>query len=421
MDRVIELLQQDRFSEALVRLWVLAGNAALLNRWEQACDKSRMTLDVMAVRAMCNAPHLHLAKLASKPLALICALDELVAAERGIQHTINPTYDVDGKHYWLLPTCLENTSSLRKQVINRCRWFCHHLIIPAETSTEHRVQLHYSQGKEDEIFLALVQENTPVNIWIGHFDDSADVKWEDNSNAINNWRTEQVVPLDVRWQSLQRQLLVAKNAKAHLLVFPEFSIDVPLRKKIAHWLRRHAWDELVFLVPGSFHEQVDGGDFFNTAPLVCAASDVLFTHQKLKLFGNERVGAERVEIGDILHIVMTPLGLLTVMICKDFMDGDWRMANLLQEVPVNWVLVPSFGDDKTIRAHQQRAQALATIAPGANSAVANTVNTAGKDQHTVLEPLPGFGHRCAEKNAKTVALEGEVQTFPFQLKSKPAS
>jgi predicted amidohydrolase len=204
-----------------------------------------------------------------------------------------------------------------------------------------------------------------------------------------------------------------------MLVFPEFSLDLPLRKKLVTWLRRNAWDDLIYLVPGSFHEQLACGDFYNTAPLLCASSQVLFTHQKLKLFGNIEVGAERAEIGDVLHAVVTPLGLLTVVICKDFMDADPAMASLLQEVPINWVLVPSFGDDKTLRAHKTRAHALATFTPGANSAVANAVNTAGKKEGLVLAPIPGFGHRCNQREAVDIDLNGSLITFPFQLKIKP--
>ena len=72
----------------------------------------------------------------------------------------------------------------------------------------------------------------------------------------------------------------------------------------------------------------------------------LLTHRKLRIFGGFESGAEHVDVGETLHVLVTPIGCITVLIGKDFIDAHASVESLLTEVPVDWVLVPSFGDEK---------------------------------------------------------------------------
>ena len=148
-------------------------------------------------------------------------------------------------------------------------------------------------------------------------------------------------------------------------------------------------------------------NYFNTAPLFDATGKVVFTHQKLRLFGKGRV-AENVSVGKTVHVLVTPVGCLTVLICKDFMDTDASVANLLQQVLVDWVLVPSFGDERTIKGHKARARHLAKIVSGTNSAVANSRNTAMAPD---ADMLPGFGHRSGQDQPAFVAEAGGIVEY----------
>ena len=118
----------------------------------------------------------------------------------------------------------------------------------------------------------------------------------------------------------------------------------------------------------------------------------LLTHRKLRIFGGFESGAEHVDVGETLHVLVTPIGCIAVLICKDFIDAHASVESLLTEVPVDWVLVPSFGDEKTIRAHKDRAKALAMVKTGTNSVVAQTLNTAVPRSGPPQECVRGFGH-----------------------------
>lgn len=49
------------------------------------------------------------------------------------------------------------------------------------------------------------QENGKRKVWIAHFDDSADVRWDRTLSPVGNWRTQLIEPHRVR-QASQRLL-----------------------------------------------------------------------------------------------------------------------------------------------------------------------------------------------------------------------
>ncbi len=258
-----------------------------------------------------------------------------------------------------------------------------------------------------------------IKIWIGHFADGADVRWDQPRPIKKSCRTTEVTHSPTRITSLLDQLERAKNAGANFIVFPEFALDIAQRKIVAQWLKNNECPQLLYTVPGSFHEPdaVDSGmtppKYFNTAPLFDPEGNVIFTHQKLQLFGKDGL-VENISIGNTLHVLATPVGCLTVLICKDFMDEAARVANLLQHVLVDWVLVPSFGNETTIKGHQARARKLAKVVSGTNSAVANAQNTAMNEN---AKFLPGFAHRSQEDKPKNVSETGEM--IKFFLPNRP--
>jgi hypothetical protein len=115
-------------------------------------------------------------------------------------------------------------------------------------------------------------------------------------------------------------------------------------------------------------------------------------------------------------LLLTPVGLHTVLVCKDFLDRHESVATLLQSVPVDWVWVPSYGDEKTLKEHLDKASDVARKTVGANVGVAQTENTAvaklanqGKPT-----PLPGFGWRSATNSQEAVTVGGMVVIYPLK-------
>lgn len=271
----------------------------------------------------------------------------------------------------------------------------------------------------------MCNQESALKVWIGHFNDVADVQWA--RSGIGNWRTTGVEPKAVREQSLLTAVDCAADAGANIIVFPEFTLDLEQRQV----LRRHPRAALLMVVAGSFHE-AEGAMTFNTAPLYSGdTGEVLLTHRKLRIFGDliqgENHGAEQVDLGDAIHVLVTPIGCMTVLICKDFLDVHASVESLLTEVPVDWVLVPSFGDERTIHAHRAKAKTLAIVKTGTHTVIAQTQNTAIKPVPPPTECVRGFGHAAGcDKPEPQVGEAGGLVTFALsqQLaveKPKPTS
>ena len=82
-------------------------------------------------------------------------------------------------------------------------------------------------------------------------------------------------------------------------------------------------------------------------------------------------------------LLETPLGLVGVAICKDFSDkGSSLVRTLWESLSPDWLLVPSMGDEETLRLHEPCAKERAKL-HGIRSAVAN-------QQAFDAEAKPGF-------------------------------
>lgn len=419
MQRVADLLEDAEFEAALVRLWILADDKPRLNRWEQQRDALNLDAETANWQRRIQTAHgLDVARMETTALALIRAIDTFLASKLDKNLLSSEHFDEGGKQYWLIPQHLNwrNHTATARQPGSKLAWFRHFVVIPAQVASGQAVQVYTSKGRSNDMLTNLREAGKrPVKIWIADFTDAADVTW-DKSSPSGNWRTVAVKPAQTRSDSLVAQLQKAKQMGANFVVFPEFSLDTTHRSEVLRWLQNNDPGSIVYIVPGSFHEG-EQHVCFNTAPLIQRDGKTVFTHQKLRLFGKDGV-AEHVEIGNTLHVLTTPLGCLTVLICKDFMDEDASVVGLLQSAFVDWALVPSYGDEKTVSAHQERAKKLAYKIAGVNSAVANTRNTAMAPQGS---PLPGFGHASGERQAQPVSANGGMAEYPLPKKNTPAS
>lgn len=431
MERVLRLLQAGDHRQALVRLWVLGSDGRLLREWERvqaARTKGltdAMTQAVERMRHRLDKPgELALAVVQAAPLELMGALDEHVASTQARYNRAatagreSLVRQENGRDCWLVPVVLQarRLASLNKQVGSLGTWVRRHVVLQTRTAHGLRVVLHVSRSALDESLAGLwLQQSPSLKVWIGHFDDGADVTWEKD-----RWRTRCVEPGDARQASLIASVQAAQDAGAHIMVLPEFTLDLDHRRALARLLRSAAPGSLALVVAGSFHEPV-GETAFNTAPLYAANGRAVLTHRKLRVFGSPDQGAEDVSLGDSIQVLATPVGCMTVLICKDFMDADATVESLLTEVPVDWVLVPSFGDEKTIRAHKERAKALAVVKTGTSTVVAQTLNTAVPREGPPTECVRGFGHAAGRgKPEPQVGDAGGLVVFGL-LPQPPAS
>ena len=431
LERVASLLNPKNpaysLYQALVRLWVLAGDDVALNQWEQENNEKTIGPAYEAfLDQIQNANDITLQAIHASPLALIRALDDFLWL---YPHRFLPAsfpFNEDGADYWLVSVILASRRKARMnlQAVNRAHWFRHHAVFPTRTAHGIAVKLQSSRSALDAALNQLVhQADAKLQVWIAHFDDQADVQW-DRNNPVQNWRSTGVEPHATRQASLYSALQTAQNEGAHIVVFPEFTLDLQHRERLREYLRTTPESNIQLVIAGAFHEAENSDSAmpaYNTAPVYRGDGVHLFSHRKLRPYGNSKVGAEYVDLGNELTVLATPIGCMTVLICKDFLDEHPRVDNLLAEVPVDWVWVPSFGDQRTLDRHKDRAKRLATLITGTSSAVAHTQNTAMTQQTTTLDHLPGFGHQADQPTPKDVSVTGSLVSFKLDRLSKPST
>lgn len=190
-----------------------------------------------------------------------------------------------------------------------------------------------------------------------------------------------------RLESIRRNWSDARRAGADGLVLPELTVTLEHRAEVRGWLERGEGTPLELVVAGSFHEE-DTSCCYNTSELWDGMGRPLLRHRKLRPFGDADGAAEDIADGNALEILDTPIGIFALVICKDFLDDYHRVTTLFREVPVDWLFVPSYGDDKTSTLHRARARQLAHVGPGTTTIVA----TQRAVEVCEGNPLPGFAH-----------------------------
>ena len=411
---------------------MLASNDQQLNDWEQQENEKTISLRVDDfLSKLQDEQIIEPQEVSTHPLALIRALDDYLASTRlpdSQSTTPRSTVHVieeDGKGYWLVPVTLaaRRQAAMNRQPARLARWFHHHAALPSCTVRGIEVTCSLARsGLHTTLTKLAAQTDEKLKVWIAHFDDGADVVWDTKSSPIGNWRTQAVQPHATRHASMVQTLQAAETMGAHVVVFPEFTLDLQHQEQLALYLRQNP-GRIQLVVAGAFHapETVGGTSVvYNTAPVFNGNGRRLFVHRKLRLFGKDDVGAEFAQVGNGLCVLTTPIGCMTVLICKDFLDEDPRVNNLLAEVPVDWVWIPSYGDETTLKCHKERARKLATVTTGTSCAVAQTQNTAMKKNGEMQPLLPGFGHAAGEKTPCDVQKTGGAVEFALKCQPVPA-
>lgn len=435
MERVAWLLdprnERHSYRHALVRLWIQASNDQLLTRWEQQENERSMASHVDGfIDMLQDEQPIPVDAIEAHPLALIRALDDYLAATRLSTSQSTPIsqaaflFEEDARGYWLVAVILaaRRAAAMNHQPARLARWFHHHAVLPSRTAHGIEVTCVPARSGLHTCLQSLANRaDGTLKAWVAHFTDGADVVWDRNISPIGNWRARSVEPHAWRHASMVQTLEEAALAGAQVVVFPEFTLDVQHQQQLVAYMRKNP-NCIQLVIAGAFHTEdatTAHPITYNTAPVLTSSGRLVFSHRKLRLFGRDNVGTEYAEIGNRLHVLVTPIGCMTVLICKDFLDEDPRVDNLLAEVPVDWVWVPSYGDQTTLNLHKDRARRLATITVGTSCAVAQTQNTALKKDGETLALLPGFAHAAGHKSPCDVPTTGGLVEFALAIQPPP--
>lgn len=144
-------------------------------------------------------------------------------------------------------------------------------------------------------------------------------------------------------------------------VVPELTLMPDLRELVPGTLARADWNgdgetrlgpDLV--VAGSWHVR-DGESAWNEAVVYDGAGRELLRFRKLFPYRDKDGRFEQIELGEALEVLVTRRGLFGFGVCLDFCQ---RVTPVLTELDVDWMIIPSCGDWRTMRDHLGAAHQL---------------------------------------------------------------
>lgn len=195
------------------------------------------------------------------------------------------------------------------------------------------------------------------------FHDDGRIAWAESARGV---RATDVDRAAARASDFAAACALAAEAGADVLVAPELTLPPAVRDRELARLRWARAPRLGLIVPGSFHEQEDGGHY-NRALVVdgqgnSVLGDEVLAHRKLAVYGAAAPGegeiVEDIDGGGGITAVVTPIGLVAVAICKDFCDV--HVGDVWRQLQPEWLLVPAYGPG--LEAHARAAQQIALAA-----------------------------------------------------------
>jgi hypothetical protein len=419
--KVLSLIANLRYREAFVCLWNVLQKVGAVNNAALGFSQISISLRVAEAKKHLDDEQLPTNGNNLNPLVWILALEAFLWETKSAFTNARPEMyrvEFEAAAYWLLPVLQKgpNQVALARQTSNLRAWVKHFSVVNCELHSGVKVELYIVAGKEGRRWESLAAREN-LKAYLGHFDDGADVAYQIDNDG-KRWLTLNVAPQLHRNASLLEVMKQSAINEDHIVVLPEFTVDLAGRETLQTWLLLNRDDPCTPLltVAGSFHEEISPGCFFNTAPVLNGRGSPYFAHEKLRLQGTIDELTENALEGSKVHLLLTPIGTHTVLICKDFLDRAAMVDTLLQSVPVDWVWVPSYGHEGTLKEHLSRADEIARKTVGANVGVAQTENTALAKISNLPPPAKvlGFGWRSFANQSVSVPIGGGTITFPLK-------
>lgn len=155
------------------------------------------------------------------------------------------------------------------------------------------------------------------------------------------------------------QLDEATRNNCFAVVWPELSMTPNLQRLVVDQLTAGLMNEkpprLDLLVLGSWHDEKDGA-WQNRALIIDGFGDEVGSHAKVMPYrghSSARYRLEDIERGDRITCILTEDQIVAVLICRDFCDRTGKSP--FGELDVDLILIPSHGNDTTLRGHQAQA------------------------------------------------------------------
>jgi hypothetical protein len=408
---IIRLIRAGRLDQALIRLWLLAECRAeggqALSRWRLSFDETQHNAMVEKLLSFFSGSNVKPpTAMDQQPLALIVAIDQWLGEQADIPLELSalPFLEEGGVGYWLIRRRGSCDSPADRQSPNLEQWFRHFRVIPnriqvdAATIDIHLEPLFSRQGR-------LSDNAAGLGIRVSHFNDGAKTRFHESEEG-GLFHATGLDAEAARQTALVKEVEALRQEEPHIWLAPELTVPPHLREGVKSDLVDQPLSDLLFCIPGSFHEEV-AGCRVNRAEIVDGDGIVVASQEKLSLFSYVREAdkkpfAEAVVASGVITLLATPIGIVGVAICKDFCDGtalgliDFAWNRLAPD----WLLVPSMGDEQTLKVHRQRA-----VEHWKQRRMRSVV--ANQQAFSVI-PLPGFV--CIEGQDEPVAAGGSTHT-----------
>ena len=230
------------------------------------------------------------------------------------------------------------------------RGLIHHRIIPAEIDG-YAIELHWHRD------LYLTMRAPSANVMGAIFHDLLLVP-----NRKYKHFVARKAPCSNEDATLAAQVNAIRASSTMLAVWPELTMPPGRLEKLRKLLEKHALADPplsggCIIAAGSWHE-MEGGKVRNRMHILSSNGTARFHYDKSIPLESKTLGIEKLTPSYRLPVLITEDALVTFAICRDFCES--QISKVYQALDVDLVVVPSYGDLKTIDAHRQQAGNLYT-------------------------------------------------------------
>jgi hypothetical protein len=371
VETVLQLINHDQdWRQALIRLWHLGRQSdpdggTRFHLWSRAEDNHLASERITKFFAgHAKHPSLRLDDLQHRTGDVIQALD-LRLNEGEKRSPSQPPFPVriDGCAYHLVP-CRSHNGYEQTQPPRFSNFMRHHRIIPTgialASGSEVKVRLidSASFGSLHQQLKEQAEQNSGIHCAVGLFADGGEPQGSTVATSKTHGKCffTHTTTDSTRLVSALSQIDTANAAEATVLIFPELTLSLANQASLLEALRQR-WQtnerlRIPLLLLGSFHQDVPPKR--NQARLICGPNlSEIAIHNK---FSQATLGpvTEDFQPGNEVVLFSTPLGNISLAICKDSFDEFHPLW--LDHLAPSLLLVPSLSDKVT--AHLKKTQEL---------------------------------------------------------------
>ncbi|NTU54318.1 MAG: carbon-nitrogen hydrolase family protein [Chlorobiaceae bacterium] len=418
MDKVAGFINTGCFREALARLYRLAlksepltGNLPAIKAWEKchnAASNTRKKAEkhLSSIGNKKSQPvNLTTDQIDADPLLWLTAIDNYLYKKRILNTSPNAYLNYIRMSYaiindgdgmvWVLPdTSIASDGKFSDQYENPEVWLRFHTIIPKDNSESIPVVVNGIPNSYHD-WLSTILADDYIRIAIAHFEDKVTPKVQ--NREPHHFICHELSDESIRLSSALNLIKKAKQQGVHVLVMPELTITPEIRDEIINRMLRLSIQDgnshelsVPIVVLGSYHEQFDGNWRNHSCGVLGLDGQTLFAADKRKSvsYSTSADDLQRAEWIDCaptpFTCLSTPIGLVAITICKDMFDpGAPSTATLLNNLPLDWLLVPSMS--KEIKLHKEKAKSL-------HNTLGTIVAVANQEMPNDHKPSRGFVH-----------------------------